>query len=67
MDEQSTAEQFDEEVTGSDEPVTADEVHLDYPPDHPSGVQFADSDITDESLEERVAQEEPEEWERRRG
>jgi len=60
MDEQTTAEQLDEEVTGSDEPVTADEVHVDYPPDRLSGVPFADSDITDESFEERDAQEEPE-------
>jgi len=62
MDEQTTAEQLDEEVTGTDAPVTADEVHVDYPPDHLSGVQFADSDITDESFEDRVAQEEPEVW-----
>jgi len=67
MDEQSTAEQLDDEVTGRDEPVTSDEVRVDYPPDHLSGVPFADSDITDESLEERVAQEEPEVWEQRRG
>lgn len=64
MDEQSVAEQLDDEVTGSDAPVTSDETHVDYPPDHLSGVPFADADITDESLAERVAQEQPEVWER---
>lgn len=64
MDEQSLAEQLDDEVTGADEPVTSDEIHTDFPPDHLSGVPFADADVTDESLEDRLAQEEPEVWER---
>ena len=59
-DDQSGAEQFDEEVTGLDDPVTSDEVRVAYPPDHFEGVPFADADVTDESLEERFAQEEPE-------
>jgi hypothetical protein len=59
-DEQSSAEQFDEEVTGSEEPVTSDEVLTDYPPERLHGVPFADADITDESFAERSAQEEPE-------
>ena len=59
-DDQSGAEQLDEEVTGLDEPVTSDEVQLDYPPDHLEGVPFADADVTDESFEERSAQEQPE-------
>jgi hypothetical protein len=59
-DEQSGAEQFDEDVTGLDDPVTSDEVRPDYPPDHLEGVPFADADVTDESFEERTEQEEPE-------
>jgi hypothetical protein len=58
-DEQSGAEQLDEEVTGLNDPVTSDEVLADYPPDHLEGVPFADADVTDESFEERSAQEEP--------
>ncbi len=59
IDDQSGAEQLDEEVTGLDDPVTSDEVAADYPPDHLEGVPFADADVTDESFEERTAQEEP--------
>jgi hypothetical protein len=60
-DEQSGAEQLDEEVTGLDDPVTSDEVRPDYPPDHLEGVPFADADVTDESFEDRLAQEQCEE------
>ena len=59
IDEQTGAEQFDEEVTASEEPVTSDEVLADYPPDRMRGVPFADADVTDESFAERTAQEEP--------
>lgn len=59
-DDQSGAEQLDEDVTGLDDPVTSDEVQPDYPPDHLEGVPFADADVTDESFEDRLAQEEPE-------
>ena len=59
-DEQSGAEQFDEEVTGLERPVTSDEVGPDYPPNHLEGVPFADADVTDESFEDRSAQEQPE-------
>ncbi|MCX6522222.1 MAG: hypothetical protein NTZ21_16310 [Actinobacteria bacterium] len=59
-DEQSGAEQLDEDVTGLDDPVTSDEVSPEYPPDHLEGVPFADADVTDESMEDRLAQEEPE-------
>jgi hypothetical protein len=59
-DDQSGAEQLDEEVTGLDDPVTSDEVSVDYPPDHLEGVPFTDADVTDESFEERTAQEQPE-------
>lgn len=60
-DEQFGAEQVDEEVTGLDEPATSDEARPAYPPDHLEGVPFADADVTDESFEERFAQEQPEE------
>jgi hypothetical protein len=59
-DDQSGAEQLDEDLTGVEEPVTSDEVLVEYPPDHLEGVPFADADVTDESFEERTAQEEPE-------
>ena len=59
-DDQSSAEQLDEDLTGLDEPVTSDEVQTDYPPDHLAGVPFADADVTDESFADRTAQEEPE-------
>ncbi len=59
-DAQFGAEQLDEDVTGLEDPVTSDEVRPDYPPDHLEGVPFADSDVTDESFEDRLAQEEPE-------
>jgi len=61
-DTQSGAEQFDEEVTGLDDPLTTDEVRPDYPPDHLEGVPFADADVTDESFEDRLAQQQPEEF-----
>jgi hypothetical protein len=41
-------------------PVTSDEVRPDYPPDHLAGVPFADADVTDESFEVRLAQEQTE-------
>lgn len=61
-DEQAGAEQLDEEVTGLDDPVTSDEVRPDYPPDHLEGVPFADADVTDESFDDRSAQEQPQEY-----
>lgn len=60
IDEQAGAEQFDEENTGTDDLLIGDEVHVDYPAHHLHGVPFADADVTDESFEERTAQEEPE-------
>lgn len=59
-DDQGGAEQLDEDVTGLDDPVTSDEVRPDYPPDHLEGMPFADADVTDESLDDRLAQEQPE-------
>ncbi len=61
-DAQFGAEQLDEEITGLEDPVTSDEVRPDYPPDHLEGVPFADADVTDESVEDRLAQEEPEQF-----
>jgi hypothetical protein len=58
-DDQAGAEQFDEEITGPDDRLIGDEVHTDFPPHHLHGVPFADADVTDESLEERLEQEEP--------
>ena len=53
-DEQDMAESVDEEMVGGDA-VTSDEVGaFDDAPDRPVGLPFADADITDESLAERV-------------
>jgi len=58
-DEQDTAESLDEEMLGADA-VTSDEVGaFDDAPDRPVGLPFADADVTDESLAERVAREVP--------
>lgn len=61
-DEQFGAEQLDEEVTGLDDPVTSDEMRPDYPPDHFESVPFADADVTDESFDDRRAQQQREEY-----
>lgn len=61
-DDQYGAEQQDEDITGLDDPVTSDEAHPDYPPDHFEGIPFADADVTDESIEDRLAQEQPEQF-----
>jgi hypothetical protein len=63
-DPQDAAESFDEDMIGGDSVVTSDQYEIDFPPDHPHGIQFADADITDESLADRVAQEIPELTER---
>jgi hypothetical protein len=58
-DEQDIAESVDEEMVGTDA-VTSDEVGaFDDAPDRPVGLPFADADVTDESLAERVAREIP--------
>ena len=61
-DEQDIAESYDHEMIGL-ETESADETVVEFPPDHTVGIQFADADVTDESFEERSAQEEPEVWE----
>jgi hypothetical protein len=58
-DEQDVAESVDEEMVGTDA-VTSDEVGaFDDAPDRPVGLPFANADVTDESLAERVARETP--------
>ena len=59
-DSQDRAESFDEEMIGGDSAITSDQVEVDFPPEQPHGIQFADADVTDESFEERSAQEQPE-------
>jgi hypothetical protein len=66
-DPQDQAESVDEDlIGGSENAVTSDEVEVDFPPDRPQGVLFADADVTDESLADRLLQEEPEVWEQAR-
>jgi hypothetical protein len=59
-DSQDRAESFDEDMIGSDSPVTADQVEVEFPSERPHGIQFADADVTDESFADRLAQEQPE-------
>lgn len=59
-DSQDRAESFDEDMIGGDDPVTSDQVEVDFPSERPHGIQFADADVTDESFAERSAQEQPE-------
>ena len=62
-DPQDQAESVDEDlIGGEDNAVTSDEVEVDFPPDRPQGILFADADVTDESMADRVLQEEPEVW-----
>jgi hypothetical protein len=67
-DPQDTAEQFDEDQLGGDptadgDLVTSDEASVEVPPDRPVALPFADADVTDESVADRAAREEPEVWE----
>lgn len=57
------AESFDEDLLGTGGRVLSDEAAFAFPPDRLHGVPFVDSDVTDESLEDRLAQEQPEEFE----
>ncbi len=59
-DSQDRAESFDEDMIGGESPVTSDQVEVDFPPEAPHGIQFADADVTDESFADRSAQELPE-------
>lgn len=60
-DDQDTAEGFDEEMVGTDRILSEDAV-TDFPPERPRGLPFADADITDESVADRAAQENPDVW-----
>ena len=62
-DDQDRAEDLDEDMIGTDAAVTSDQAEVEYPPERPHGIQFADADVTDESFAERSLQEEPEVWE----
>ena len=65
-DPQDHAEAFDEEEAFGAEQATADMTQpLDPIPDEPMGLPFADADVTDESISDRVLREEPEVWEQR--
>ena len=64
-DPQDNAEAFDEEQAFGAEQATSDMTQpLDPIPDQPMGLPFADADVTDESISDRVLREEPEVWER---
>ena len=62
-DPQDHAEGFDEDGIGSTGRLLSDGTEVDFPPEMPHGVPFADSDVTDESFTERDEQHEPERWE----
>lgn len=60
-DGQSGAEALDDSQLGADEATLGDEPSIDYPPDRPMGVdepQVVD-DAVEDSMEERLAREEP--------
>src|SRR5687768_1386012 len=64
-DEQDQAEAFDEEEAFGAEQATSDmSGAVDPIPERPMGIPFADADVTDESVADRAAREEPEVWER---
>ena len=62
-DPQDRAEALDEDVAGLGDRILSDEDRPAYPPDELRGAPFADADVTDESLADRVRQEQPEVWE----
>jgi hypothetical protein len=64
-DEQDRAEAVDEEEAFGAEHATSDMSGTieDPIPERPMGVPFADADVTDESVADRAAREEPEVWE----
>ncbi len=61
-DPQDNAETVDEDQTGADPLLSDERGATSFPPDEPRGLPSADADVTDESLAERVLQEEPEVW-----
>ncbi len=56
-DPQDDAESFDEDMIGGDCAATADQVEVDFPPEWPHGIQFAEADVTNESFAGRSEQE----------
>lgn len=58
-DDQDAAESVDEEMVGTDAVTSDEEGAFGDAPDRPVGLPFADADVTDESLAERVAREVP--------
>jgi hypothetical protein len=58
-DEQDVAESVDEEMVGTDAVTSDEQGSFDDAPDRPVGLPFADADVTDESLADRVAREVP--------
>jgi hypothetical protein len=58
-DEQAQAEQLDEDVIVGDDELWDGDEEEEYPPDRLTGVPFADADVTDESLADRLEQMEP--------
>jgi hypothetical protein len=63
-DPQDVAESFDEEQAFGAEQATTDmNGTVDPIPERPMGLPFADADVTDESVSDRAAREEPEVWE----
>jgi hypothetical protein len=64
-DEQDGAESLDEEMLGEDAATSDEAGAFDDAPFEPVGLPFADADVTDESLAQRAAREEPEVWEER--
>jgi hypothetical protein len=64
-DEQDGAESVDEEMLGEDAVTSDERGSFDDAPLEPVGLPFADADVTDESVAQRAAREEPEVWEGR--
>ena len=64
-DEQDQAEAVDEEEAFGAEQATSDMSGTveDPIPERPMGIPYADADVTDESVADRAAREEPEVWE----
>jgi hypothetical protein len=59
-DPQDVAEQLDDDATSGDDGAPDRQSEVLTPPERTHGIQFVDADVTDESFEERSAQEERE-------
>lgn len=58
-DDQDVAEHLDDDVVYGDDGEIVEPNGVTDPPDEWRGLPFVDADVTDESFEERTAQEEP--------